>query len=301
MNKKQIQKHLAYRAGKEINETYNSVWSGDATYSNEVNTFNNNIASIENERNEQAADLTGFTVAKKQKKEQLAKKTARAAGNLVRYADVNNLTELLSNFAKLTDKKLLRMKDNAFIGVVSIVLEKIGNIGLPPLAAYNIDAGKVTEITTLKGEYIPMIGKPKALADMKKMHTFNLTTLFKTQDDFIKKQLLPGANNFTETSPDYVLALNNALTPEAAASIPLALRVLVQESPGHAALEGVKVEIMGTNITRFTSALGQCRIKNLVSGNYILRLTKTGYSPIDYPVIIDNTHTTDALILMAHT
>lgn len=300
MNKLQIQKLEAYRAGIEINENFNSVWSGDATYSDEVDTFNANINAIEDERDAQAADITGFTVAKNEKKGQLSKKTMRAIGNLMRFADVNGETELVSNLSKFTEKKLLKMKDSTLVGVVSIVLAKITEIGLGPLAIYNIDAGKVTEITNLKNDFIPMIGKPKALTDMKKLHTSNLKKLFVVQDSFIKKQLLPGAANFTEISSDYVEALNDALVPDSAASGMLALRIQAYEVPGTTPLQGMRMEIIGTPIFRITSALGRCRVKNLASGTYILHCTKMGFSPADVTVIVDNVTTTDAVISLAH-
>lgn len=270
---------------------------------NQLDMYNITIMDLEKKLEVSTA---GYTLTKNKAREQLFKLVMPVLRNGIAFANAEDNDEL-RNRLKYTSSELKKQSDNIFNNNCMQIRQALQEY-ITQLTSYGITEAMLLAIETESKNFDSKIaGLPEYRAEL---HVAKST----------QKKYFADARNLLDYHMDTLVELIRVSKPETfgeykklryigyAGSRKPALKVHIELAASHLPLSNVSISILtpdpqtitqtktgGAGLVKHvkrTNANGNCVIKHLESGTYIIEATKNGYLPLRLEVFINPNETT---------
>jgi hypothetical protein len=172
------------KAVQQTCNTYPNSWSGLPAFVTQFGEFNTLVSEIESAKTIQETNITGFTLDKKAKREELTELAVRLAKGVAAYALVINDNGLMAqvNYSK---SQMYNSRDEIVISQAQIVHEK-AHENLDNLGDFNITEPMIEQLQELIGEYAAISQLPSTKSDIKEAATSLIVTVIKNLRERLK-------------------------------------------------------------------------------------------------------------------
>lgn len=251
-----------------------------ATLKTQLDTKVNAILSVASKA---GADLTGFTVDKQLKRDDLKTKTLKLSTAIVAHSAITGNFKLLEKCDE-TSAMIDKMRDNDFYTYAQLIISEATPI-MASLTPYGVVAADLTAATTSATTYLSVIQAPRVQINERSRALEDINDLFEDMDKFLREKLdqvmklyvvqnpslytgYQGSRSIDETgsatSPDYMGTVGTNQIKVIATLPYLASRSFQIENNGNVAFN--------FSLSSSTTAL-EGTILNLEPGQYLTRLT----------------------------
>lgn len=245
--------------------------------------FDAKVNSILNLATTASADITGFTVDKQAKREELKARTLKLSTAIVAYAAMNDDNKLLEKCDE-TPAALDALRDNDFYTYANLIINEATPL-LAQLATYGVVATDLSAATTAAAAYLNNIQNPRVQINERSRSLSELEDLFADADAFLKEKLDKVMKVFIATNTSLYRGYEGArgidqnrgnIAPDYTGNVPAASLSLITTLPY---LAGRTFEIENTGNISLTLSLSatadalEGSILNLDPGQYAVRKT----------------------------
>ena len=301
MNKAQETKLMMYYSVDSVSNRFKSVWVNDGPFSDSINLFNSNVLLIKKNRDIQIAELTGITVDKRQKQENLCVKVLFTANRLRSFAHTTGNGELAKSVT-FTASKLHLIEHTELSGIANFIIAKAKE-HLASLGAYGITQGVISDLQNSEEIFSCAISRPRDARVQKMNATETIKQLFAENDLILKNRLDMDIEVFKEICPEFYKEFKLSRFLIGSSHGKIVLKANVIENTSNIPLHNVVFSFRNNNeksasVVKKTSVNGQFYIKNLPKGEYEVKVSKVGFIEQIIKVIIAEGEMTSLDIVM---
>lgn len=244
-----------------------------------VSEFKAIIAGIVSTAQLKDVNLAGIAVDKTVSKQTLAQKTADIAGFIYAFAAAtgNNTLQQEVNYNL---SKLLKTRDEQLAPRCQIIHDK-GIEFKAELTDYGITAPTLADLQSAINSYTAASPKTRTAISTRKTLKSNLAEQFQQLDAVLKKQIDKLINNFRASHTNFVKTYeSNRIIPDPPTTT-TQLKGVVTNSADGTPIKGATVTIVELGKIAKTDSAGKYQFKPAIPGNYIIRVTATGFQDFE--------------------
>jgi hypothetical protein len=295
MNKDQEDNLNMYQATDSVMQAHNAVWNLNVPISDAVQRLEDNIDDIENLRDIQETDITGVTLDKDNKRQELEDSTYTVGSILSFYASTVNNQKLLKKI-NFTRSELRNARDNELPGMSEQVhAEAVANAAA--VLPFGLTAAMTAALLASLTSYVDHIARPRQALTETSAATEQLPPLFTSTTKLLEEQLDKGMELYRVSNPDFYTQYFNARIIVNSPTLTRSLQASFKDSVTNLPLEHVKVQV-DLDIFRRSSELGNIRVQSLDEGPHQLKANLPGYNEVIVNFNVITGETTKLTVLL---
>lgn len=277
MNNRQTNTLNMYNAVSQFLNTYNAVWSGNATIAGMVTTFNGHISALNASDMAQKTITNGITQSKQQAKITMAKAAMVIAKAGKAYANATNNYVLAANFI-FAQSDILRAKDTDADDICQGIHDALQPF-IASTAPYGANAASQTNLQNAINTFSALIGRPRSQRTIVINATLSIAERFEATNTLLKDQLDPIMVQFkTTNAPFYNQYKAARVIVDVGNHHTVILRGFIYDASTNMAVANATVRVSGAaNSAKITDATGIYNFVRLQPGDYTLTVSAPGY------------------------
>lgn len=277
MNNKQTNTLNMYDAVSQFLNTYNAVWSGNATIAGMVTTFNSHISALNASDMAQKTITKGITQTKKQAKITMANAAMVIAKAGKAYASATNNITLAASF-NYSFSDIKEAKDTDADDICQSMYNALQPF-IANTAAYGASAASLTTLQSAINTFSALIGKPRSQQTVIINATLTIAQRFDAANTLLKDQLDPIMEQYkTMNAPFYNQYKAVRVIVDAGKHHTVILRGFIYNATTNFAVENATVKITGAAINdKLTDNTGIYKFVRLQPGDYTITVSAAGF------------------------
>jgi hypothetical protein len=277
MNNKQTNTLNMYDAVSQFLNTYNAVWSGNATIAGMVTTFNSHISALNASDMAQKTITKGITQTKMKAKITMANAAMVIAKAGKAYANATNNLTLASNF-NYSFSDIKNAKDTDADDICQNIYNALQPF-IASTAAYGANAAKQTTLQNAINAFSLLIGKPRSQQTVSINATLTIAQHFDAANALLKDQLDPIMAQYKISNAPFYNQYNAArVIVDIGKHHTVILRGIIYNASTNFAVENATVKITGAAINdKLTDTTGIYKFVRLKPGDYTITVSAPGF------------------------
>ena len=214
---------------------YIAVWTGYVPFETSNAKFNTVVGKIEDNEEIQKILTKGWTVAKRTKKRNMAKKAMEICRKIRAFASSKKDSALFGRM-QITYSKIYYGTANVALAYANNILTEANAMTPAERTTYDISDGDITALTDLISEFDTAASTPRDRIVIRKAATEKLPLLFKEGSELLTDELDNLMSNYKESEPEFYEQYFNA-------------RIIVNQIR-HTAIEGNVTDLEGADLKK---------------------------------------------------
>lgn len=279
-----------YFTVQELLNLNSDIWKANKPFSTMYEKFKALMPLIAQYREAQNLNNTGLTQVKNEKKNELIEKAYYVANRMQSYASQTKNMELKAR-VKYEYSDFQRYRDTNLSGLCNTIHD-LAKEQLAELADYDVTEDLLNELKKAIEVYNEQLSRPRTSKTGSKTATILLEQTFAEANAILKENLDVDMEVFRKSHPDFYEQYFLARRMVQSNSLRLALRIHVKEAGSGIPLANVLIGLNGGKEKKKSSEKGNCQVKNLAQGSYVLSFEKAGYQSQSLKINIIDGETT---------
>jgi hypothetical protein len=273
-----------------------AIWQDNVPFSGVVNMVDGLNDDITDYQSEQEKDNTGITEDKKKTRGLLEENTVLISSILSFFASSTSNANLQRQM-NLQPSKLAHMPELTLIGIAKIVLQA-GTGNLANAQPYGLTQAMVSNQQTYMDAFSKILNAPRVATTSTANATDRIEELLGELHNAIEEKMDKGIALFA-SHVDFYNQYKKARVIVHSASRHIAMMASFTDANGEP-LQNVRIVIENgkEKVLRKSSPLGNIRVQNLLEGEHVMIVEKSGFEKQEIRFIVSSPETTKLVVVM---